>query len=139
MFSFFILMKMFLSFVAVKRLGSFPTFYYNFQTYSKVERICISGMQKFPGQGLNPCHSSDQSHSGDNIGSLTHRATRELLSGIVSEQICHRKFPGIKCFICYTVICSSFFWKNAQKYYCDLNFRTTGNRYNLFFLLFFFL
>ena len=36
-------------------------------------------MQKFLGQGLNPCHSSDQSHSSDNIGSLTLSDTRELL------------------------------------------------------------
>ena len=33
---------------------------------------------KFQGQGLNPCHSSDLSHSSDNVGSLTHWATREL-------------------------------------------------------------
>ena len=26
---------------------------------------------KFPGQGSNPCHSSNQSHSSDNAGSLT--------------------------------------------------------------------
>ena len=30
-----------------------------------------SGMQKFLGQELNPCHSSDPSHSSDNLGSLT--------------------------------------------------------------------
>ena len=29
------------------------------------------GMQMFPGQGLNPCHSSNQSHNSDNAGSLT--------------------------------------------------------------------
>ena len=30
------------------------------------------GMQKFLGQGSNPCHSSDLSHRSDNAGSLTH-------------------------------------------------------------------
>ena len=34
---------------------------------------------KFQGQGANLHHSSDQSHSSDNAGSLTHGATRELL------------------------------------------------------------
>lgn len=29
-------------------------------------------MQKFPCQGSNPCLSSNQSHRGDNMGSLTH-------------------------------------------------------------------
>ena len=36
-------------------------------------------MRKFPGQRLNPCHSSDLSHCSDNSGSLTHAATQELL------------------------------------------------------------
>ena len=36
------------------------------------------GTRRFPGQGSNPNHSSDLSHSSDNAGSLTHRATREL-------------------------------------------------------------
>ena len=34
--------------------------------------------RKFLGWGSNPHYSSDQSHSSDNTGSLTHRATREL-------------------------------------------------------------
>ena len=33
------------------------------------------------GQGSNPSHSNDQSHSSDNARSFTHWATRELLSG----------------------------------------------------------
>ena len=33
------------------------------------------GMWKFPGQGLNPRHNSDLSHSSGNAGSLTHWAT----------------------------------------------------------------
>ena len=36
-------------------------------------------MWKFPDQGSNPCHSSNQSHYSDNTRSLTHWATRELL------------------------------------------------------------
>ena len=35
-------------------------------------------MWNFWGQGSNPCHSSDLSHSSDNSGSLTCGATREL-------------------------------------------------------------
>ena len=30
------------------------------------------GLWKFPGQGLNPCHSSDPNHSSDHTGSLTY-------------------------------------------------------------------
>lgn len=33
---------------------------------------------KFPGQGLNLCHSSDPSHRSDNARALIHRTTREL-------------------------------------------------------------
>ena len=33
------------------------------------------GMQKFQGQGLNPCHGCDPSHSSDNAGSLTCNGT----------------------------------------------------------------
>ena len=36
------------------------------------------GMHKFTGQGLNLCHSSNQSHSRDNARSLTHWAIGEL-------------------------------------------------------------
>jgi len=39
------------------------------------------GMWKFPGQGMNPSHSSDPSHCHDNIESLTCCTTRELLPG----------------------------------------------------------
>ena len=35
-------------------------------------------MQKFPGQGLNPCQSSDPCQSSGNTKSLTHGASREL-------------------------------------------------------------
>ena len=38
------------------------------------------GLQKFPGQGSNPQHNNNQSHSSDNAESLTHGATREFLS-----------------------------------------------------------
>ena len=36
------------------------------------------GLWKLPGEELNPCHHSNQSHSCDDAGSLTHWATREL-------------------------------------------------------------
>ena len=39
---------------------------------------CAQGMQKFLGQGLNPCHSSDPSYNSDNAKSFSHGATREL-------------------------------------------------------------
>ena len=39
---------------------------------------CACGRWKFPGQGLNPHHSSGQSHCSDNAGSSTHCTTREL-------------------------------------------------------------
>ena len=39
---------------------------------------CILGMQKFPGQGLNPCHSNNPSHCSDNAESSTGSVTREL-------------------------------------------------------------
>ena len=44
---------------------------------------CTYGMQKFPGQVLNPCLSGNQSHNGDNTRSLTHWATRELLYKLI--------------------------------------------------------
>ena len=36
-------------------------------------------MQKFPGQGLNLCHSSDPSHNSDNIRSFNFEAAWELI------------------------------------------------------------
>ena len=42
---------------------------------------CTHSMWKFPGQGLNPCHSSDLNHSGANAGSLTH-CTKENSQGV---------------------------------------------------------
>ena len=44
---------------------------------------CTSGMQKFPGQGSNPRHSSDPSHRSDNTRYLTHWATWELPSYLI--------------------------------------------------------
>ena len=46
---------------------------------------CTYSMQKFQGQGLNPCHSSDLSQSSDNAGSWTCGATWEHLSPEISE------------------------------------------------------
>lgn len=40
--------------------------------------FCIRGVQKFPGKGSNPHHSSDPSHCGDSAKFLTHCTTREL-------------------------------------------------------------
>ena len=41
---------------------------------------CTCSTQKFPGQGWNPSHSIDLSHSSDNARSLTLCPIRELLS-----------------------------------------------------------
>ena len=40
------------------------------------------GMQMFPGQGLDLCHSCNQSHSSDIAGALMDWATRELQASI---------------------------------------------------------
>ena len=37
------------------------------------------GMQKFLGQESNPYHNSEPRHSNDNVGFLTHWATKEFL------------------------------------------------------------
>ena len=39
---------------------------------------CTCNMRKFPGQGLNPCHSSDLSHCSDNDRPLTWCTTQEF-------------------------------------------------------------
>ena len=39
------------------------------------------GMQKFPGQGLNPHHYNDHSYGSDNTIFLTHWAARVLWMG----------------------------------------------------------
>ena len=41
---------------------------------------CAHNTWKFLGQGLNLCHSSDPSHSSDNVKSFNLQATRELQS-----------------------------------------------------------
>ena len=48
--------------------------------YIDIFFCCTHGMWKFPGQGLNPCHSSDPGHCSDNAGTLTHWATKEFLN-----------------------------------------------------------
>ena len=58
--------------------------------FLKLENLFFGGMWKFPGQGLNPCHSSDLSRCSGNAGSLTCRATREL-----PENLCCLKCHGI--------------------------------------------
>ena len=51
------------------------------------------GMWKFPGQGLNLRHSSNQSYSSDNTGSLTHWAKRELPPNLLKYSMI-LEFPG---------------------------------------------
>ena len=48
-------------------------------------------LQKFPGQGSNPCHSSNLGHSSDNARSLTYCATGELLKGVKTKVINQEK------------------------------------------------
>ena len=62
---------------------------------------CTGGMQKLPGQALNPCHHRNQSQSINNAASLTARppgnSFRELLVGLVrtraldSEMLVHHE------------------------------------------------
>ena len=48
------------------------------------------GIWKFPGEGLNLCHSGNPSHSCDNARSLTLCTTRELQNGIVFVYNLHK-------------------------------------------------
>ena len=50
-------------------------------------------MWKFLGQGSSPSHSSEQSYSSDNAGSVTHWATRELYMLHVLRSGVELKFP----------------------------------------------
>ena len=61
---------------------------------------CAHSIWKFPGQGPNPCHSSDLSHCSDDAGSSTHCASRELPSDhwflpLKTEQPGARGPPGL--------------------------------------------
>ena len=56
------------------------------------------GMWKFPGQGSNPCHSSD-----NNAGSLTHCATRELRLSLHSYSL-----------YLYNILCYNFFFLHLK-------------------------
>ena len=55
-------------------------------------------MWKFPSHGSNPCCRSNQSHSHDNSGSLTHWATRELQKIKIKNFDCFQWKKGIKIF-----------------------------------------
>ena len=66
-------------------LGILLDIFWSFSAYSfflslSLLFLChICGMRKFLGQGLNLCHSSNQSHSSGNTGSLAPWATNELV------------------------------------------------------------
>ena len=81
-------------------------------TPSIPDRVCIPSRWswtpawKFPGKGLNPCHSSDLSHCSDNTGSLTCCTTRELQKGrifllvfifvfFLGPHLCHMEVPRL--------------------------------------------
>ena len=49
-------------------------------------------MQKFPGQGSNPSHSCNQSHSSDNARSLNCWATRELPGPHFKQEVPERNY-----------------------------------------------
>ena len=57
------------------------------------------GRGKFLGQGWNPCHRNDPSHSSDNAGSLICWATREL------QQELYFWYPYIYSFIICNISC----------------------------------
>ena len=72
---------------------------------------CTRCRWKFPGQGLNLYHSSDPSHSDDNITSLSCCSTREL-----------QNIPAFKCEP--LGMCAFLLWKclsgfrNGQRLFC---------------------
>ena len=73
------------------RLGKMISKISSNSMFQWVQRVCVRKhlfiyffghthiIQKFVGQGSNPCHSSVPSHSSDNAGSLIFWVTRELL------------------------------------------------------------
>ena len=94
----------------------------------------IHGIQKFQSQRSNPHHSSDLIHGSDNAGSLTHWATRELLSHYFKRKLfflqskditcllkstssrpCSINFPLTYC-VSKNVLCSGFFSEHRNKY-----------------------
>ena len=62
-------------------------------------------MRKFPGQGLNPHHSSSLSHSSENARSLTHCATRELHPSL------YNSVPNIIFPLCDSPALKGFFYQ----------------------------
>ena len=82
------------------------------------------GMQKFPGQGSNPCHSSNPSHSSDNPRSLTCYATRELLICLFFMVGCSRWF-SIECRVSKLLqdMCSQNTLKEQTHLYRSMNYQ----------------
>ena len=68
-------------------------------------------MQKFAGQGSNSSHRSNQSHSRDNTGSLTWRATRELLYSNFNYFLPSAYFGFHSLFVCFYFGCTWGIWK----------------------------
>ena len=70
----------------------FPTFQHNYLDKSKMLTAlffffgCSRDIWKFPGQGLNPYHSSDPSCCNDNRGSLTRCTTGELQYYLIEDE-----------------------------------------------------
>ena len=60
-------------------------------------------MQKFPGQELNPCHSSDPSCCSDNARTLTYCVTRELLVCFYNP-CCNFKERNVKSLTSYDLL-----------------------------------
>ena len=85
---------------------------------------CTHSMQKLPDQGSNPNHSSNWNHGGDNAGSLTHWATKELLFLLffwISEfPILHSDTCSYLYYVCYQshsfldFTSNISFWTNEQ-------------------------
>ena len=76
--------------------------------------VLTHGMQNFQGQRLNPCHSSDMSHSSDNPGSLTTRPPGNSLEQTVKWVV--------------SVLQIRFFWSSCTfisklECWCHLCFR----------------
>ena len=67
-------------FIIYFEIRTYDTSTFNFPSFNSLFIFgCIHSMQKFWGQGLNLCHSSNQSHSSDIVRSLTQQTIREFL------------------------------------------------------------
>ena len=83
-------LQLFVSLLCFQSLGLGTSAYWRHGQKNKQKGFLIPffvfghahSMQRFPGQGSNPCYNSHLSYCSDNIGSLPCYTTRELLKGL---------------------------------------------------------